>query len=116
MLQKIGPPLALDPNFLARFDKTVPDLKDVRDYEEHFDDYSLGKGRNKSAKWGNLESYAYDARTFTNGLGHFSTEAAQSAARTVWEAVISMESRAKEVGYLSYEDRYESKKMPGERS
>ncbi|MBB3381487.1 hypothetical protein ACK83U_10935 [Rhizobium sp. WW22] len=106
MLQKIEASLQPDCSFIARFDSAVPNLKDLRDYEEHFDDYSLGKGRNKNALWGYLESYRYDARGFSNGLGELSVEASRSAALIVWEAIISVEEDARRLGYLTWEDRY----------
>lgn len=116
ILQKLGPNLQLDSSFITRFDSAVPDLKDLRDYEEHFDDYSLGQGRNKSALWGYLESYGYDAKGFSNGLGELSIEGSRSAALIVWEAVMSIEEDARKLGYLTWEDRYGTDKTPGAQS
>ncbi len=33
---------------IAEFDAAIPDLKTLRDVAEHFDDYAVGEGRNKS--------------------------------------------------------------------
>lgn len=115
LLQGLGPALKIDPDYITRFDNDVPDLKELRDFEEHFDDYSLGIGRNKNALWGYLESYGYDAEGFSNGLGRLSVEGCRNAALTVWEAVLSVESDAKALGYLTWEDRYGSRETSRER-
>lgn len=111
MLSRIGSTLPFDNTFVTRFDNTVPQLKQMRDYEEHFDDYSLGKGKNKSFSWGYLESYSFGGEGFANGIGKVDIEACRSAALIVWEAVMSLEDTARKLGYLSWDDRFGATKI-----
>lgn len=113
LLQKLGPDLSLDPSFINRFDKAVPDLKAIRDYEEHFDDYSLGKGKEEKAEWGWLESFEYGAEKFANGAGELKAENAHAAMLIAWEAVMSLEENAKKIGYLTWDARYVKSDIEG---
>jgi hypothetical protein len=106
MLQKLSPEITVDPKYLERFESLVPKLKSIRDFEEHFDDYSLGKGRDSSLEWGFLESYVYGADMFSNGVGTIELAQAKEAALTAWEAVLSCEESAKQMGFLTFDDRY----------
>lgn len=106
MLQKLSPEITVNSEYLDRFDALVPKLKNIRDFEEHFDDYSLGQGRNSSIEWGFLESYVYGADVFSNGVGTIELAHAKEAALTAWEAVLSCEDGAKQLGFLTFDDRY----------
>jgi hypothetical protein len=106
MLGKLEPDLRLSPDYLTTFDATVPKLRLLRNVEEHFDQYSLGDGDNKRVEWGQLESYEYSAGEFENGFGYLSSENANAAMLIVWEAVLSLEPQAKQLGFLSWDDRY----------
>jgi hypothetical protein len=112
MLKELEPNLSLDQSHIDRFDNAVPDLKCIRDYEEHFDDYSLGKGR-KKAEWGWLESYEYGPGKFANGAGELKAENAHAAMLIAWEAVMSIEENAKKIGYLTWDARYEKSDIEG---
>lgn len=109
LLGRCRPTLKLRTKHISDFDSAVPDLVALRDFEEHFDDYSSNKGKNSTHKWGHLESYKYGATSFANGVGEISTEAAYAAAKIAWEAILSVETDAKAVGWLSWEDRYGGK-------
>lgn len=111
MLSRISPGMELDGNFISRFDATVPNLKDLRDYEEHFDDYSVGDGKNKKILWGYLESYTFGEEYFSNGVAELNIEACRAAGLIVWEAVLSLEKSAQKLGYLSWEDRFGTDKI-----
>lgn len=99
----------------AAFDACVPHLKDLRDFEEHFDDYSTGRGKNASFEWGHLETYCYGAERFSNGVGSIATSEAEKAALIVWSLMIDLEPIAKSLGYLSWNDRFGGKSALGEK-
>lgn len=105
-IKELEPDLKLGRNYISEFDNTVPDLTKLRNFEEHFDDYSIGKGRNKLAEWGHLESFYIGNDIFRNGVGELSTNAAIQAAKLVRVAVLSLERNARALGYLTWEDRY----------
>jgi hypothetical protein len=91
---------------LTEFDVCLPSLKNLRDFEEHFDDYSAGKGKEAAFTWGHLESYTFGSENFSNGVGEVSCSAAEQAARLVWGTIADLELTAKTLGYLSWDDRY----------
>lgn len=91
---------------IVEFDAIVPHLKNLRDYEEHFDAYSTEKGHNKSFGWGELESYWFGSEEFSSGVGKISQAEADQASRSIWKVIESLESSAKNLGYLSWDDRF----------
>lgn len=99
---------------LAEFDTVLPSLIDLRDFEEHFDDYSTNRGRNASFEWGHLETYFFGAKEFSNGVGTVSCSSAEDAARLVWGILIDLEPTAKKLGWLSWDDRFGRKAASGE--
>ena len=91
---------------ISDFDVCLPNLKSLRDYEEHFDDYSAGNGRKTEFTWGHLESYQFGSEGFSNGVGDVSRDAAEQIVRLVWKLIVDLEPVAKSLGYLSWDDRY----------
>ena len=98
----------------AAFDACLPSLKDLRDFEEHFDDYSMGRGKNAAFDWGQLETYSYGAERFESGVGSIGTSDAKKAALLAWGLIVDLEPRAKALGYLSWDDRFGGKSASGE--
>jgi len=47
---------------IKQFDKTLPDLKKIRNVMEHLDDYRLGEGRNKKVRINALRTIALDTK------------------------------------------------------
>ncbi len=99
---------------LDQFDRTLPSLIKLRNFEEHFDDYSNGKGRNKAAAWGHLETYNYGSSEFSNGLGGLSTADAEQAAKAAWAIVLELENEARRLGYRTWDERFGDRTATGE--
>ncbi len=108
LLGKCRPDLPLEKRFLKEFDRLLPHLVDLRDFEEHFDEYSTSSGRREEFKWGHLESYAYGDEKFASGVGSISVKSSKEAAQLAWKAVLSVEGEAKRAGWISWEDRIEN--------
>lgn len=109
LLGKCRPELPLKKSFLKDLDDLVPDLIKLRDFEEHFVEYSSGKGKNKNFQWGHLESYVFGEEQFANGVGKISNNASKEAAKLAWLAILSVEEDARKIGWLSWDDRYGNK-------
>ena len=98
---------------LAKFDNLVPHLKQLRDFEEHFDDYSLGRGQNKQIGWGALETYSFGVSQFSNGAGEITATSISNAALLVWTTFETLEEEAIKLGYLTWEERHGEKVASG---
>lgn len=108
LVSQLEPEVRMDRDYIVRFDNLLSDLIALRNFEEHLDEYSLGRGRNRSADWGHLETFLYGAEKFSNGVGSLDVESARAAMRVAWEAVLSVESDARSDGFLTWDDRYGS--------
>ena len=106
MAQRLKSSLSLNPKFIKQFDSALPSLTELRNYEKHLDDYSLDIGRDNKFGWGHLESYQYGVTSFSNGVAKIDAEEVSSAVMIAWEAVLSLEQQAQDLGYLTLEDRY----------
>jgi hypothetical protein len=74
-------------NALKDFDSKLPMLKNMRDTAEHFDDYALDKGRNRSIKRGSLEVGAIGESDF-EWLGYkLNADTAASAAQQLFKEI-----------------------------
>lgn len=98
----------------AAFDACIPSLKDLRDFEEHFDDYSIGRGRVAAFDWGFLETYSYGPERFESGVGKIAVSDAEQAALLAWGLILDLEPKAKTLGYLSWDDRFGETSASGE--
>ncbi|MEM1365321.1 MAG: hypothetical protein AAGH82_06170 [Pseudomonadota bacterium] len=105
-LESLKPELCLDPAFAEQFDVLLPSLSKLRNFEEHWDEYSRGDGRNTAAAWGHLETYTFGVDHFSNGVGSIEAKNAQEASTLTWKAVLSLEDQAKAQGFLTFDDRY----------
>ena len=114
LLGKCRPTLPVDGKYLKEFDRLIPVLVNLRDFEEHFDDYSSGKSKRAEFEWGYLETYYFGEKVFENGVGKVTAETAQKAALEVWTAVISVEDNARKHGFLTWDDRYSRNEQMGD--
>jgi hypothetical protein len=74
-------------NALKSFDSQLPMLKNMRDTAEHFDDYALDKGRNRSIERGSLEMGVIGETEF-EWLGYkLNADSAASAAQQLFKEI-----------------------------
>jgi hypothetical protein len=77
---------------LAEFDVTLPMLTKMRNVAEHFDDYAVDKGRDRSVRRGSLEVGAFGEIEF-DWLGHvINADVALKAARQLFQTIVRVQS------------------------